>query len=661
MTQKNTPLIVQLLKSVSEQPEFEANKEEGEITKKEIVELRKIVTKNSELEEQSGRLRSSAESFVKEVYSSWLTLYQKRKRQKEGKEYFLENILKSDVELVGESKCDLDTIRSKAQEVLTQPEEFIKQLTINDEDVKPTKSARKRVNKNINNKTNDAEQRKDSSSPNNADKNKLETLTNILYKIHKQTQDILTRCAVAYLIKNHNKISEVEEDVQKLKKRRSEKKVEIKRLGNQIKDNRLPSGRDITGERYSEAFDNLMNQVPKDNKEWEDWIANLSRKISHLPYPIDYLYGDLTWYKNDGGDIVVYFNGWSKYHFKICCNKRQRHFFERFLEDHKAFKGSEKSKEKLSGSLITLRSAQLLWQQGEGKGEPWKVHKLALHCTYDARLWTAEGTEEVRKEKTDKAQKRVSQAEENKKTDKAQKRVSQAEENKKLEKNQQIQLNKDKSSLSRLNNSFNRPSKIAYQGQSNIIVGISFHPIELATVVIVDINTKKVLACNTVKQLLGNAFHLLSRRRRQQVHFRKEREQAQKKDSPCNIGESQLGEYVDKLLANKIVELARQYQAGCIVLPRLKDIREIRASAIQAKAETKIPGDVNAQKLYVKEYNRQIHNWSYNRLQEFIKSKAAELKISIEFGIQPHYGTLEEQARDLAFYAYQCRINTFGR
>ncbi|MEH1951898.1 MAG: type V CRISPR-associated protein Cas12k [Nostoc sp.] len=503
MTQKNTPLILQLLKSVSEQPEFEANKEKGEITKKEIVELRKIATKNSEFEEQSGRLRSSAESFVKEVYSSWLTLYQKRKRQKEGKEYFLENILKSDVELVGESNCDLETIRSKAQEVLTQPEEFIKKLTINDEDVKPTKSARKRVNKNINNKSTDAEQRKDSSSPNNVDKNKLETLTNILYEIHKQTQDILTRCAVAYLIKNHNKISNLEEDIQKLKKRRNEKIVQIKRLENQIQDNRLPSGRDITGERYSEAFGNLMNQVPKNNQEWEDWIANLSKKISQLPYPIDYLYGDLTWYKNDGGNIFVYFNGWSEYHFKICCNKRQRHFFERFLEDHKAFKGSEKGEEKLSGSLITLRSAQLLWQQGEGKGEPWKVHQLALHCTYDVRLWTAEGTEEVRKEKTDKAQKRVSKAEENEKLDDI----------------QQTQLNKDKSSLSRLNNSFNRPGKLIYQGQSNIIVGISFHPVELATVAIVDINTKKVLACNTVKQLLGDAFHLLSRRRRQQVHL----------------------------------------------------------------------------------------------------------------------------------------------
>ncbi|MBD2214108.1 hypothetical protein H6G27_30210 [Nostoc linckia FACHB-104] len=81
------------------------------------------------------------------------------------------------------------------------------------------------------------------------------------------------------------------------------------------------------------------------------------------------------------------------------------------------------------------------------------------------------------------------------------------------------------------------------------------------------------------------------------------------------------------MLAKRIVEVAKEYQASCIVLPTLKDTKEIRTSVIQAKAEAKFPGDVNAQKLYVKEYNRQIHNWSYSRLQESIKSKAAELKI----------------------------------
>ncbi|MBD2214107.1 hypothetical protein H6G27_30205 [Nostoc linckia FACHB-104] len=174
--------------------------------------------------------------------------------------------------------------------------------------------------------------------------------------------------------------------------------------------------------------------------------------------------------------------------------------------------------------MVTLRSVQLLWQKGEGAGEPWKVNKLALHCTYDARLLTAEGTEEVRQEKTDTTQKKVTKP----------------ESNKNLDSDEQKSLNRNISSLSRLNNSFARPSKPIYRGQSNIIVGVSFHPVELATLVVVDIITKEKIICKTVKQLLGDAFSLLSRRRRQQVHFRKEREKAQKKDSPCNMGESQL-------------------------------------------------------------------------------------------------------------------------
>lgn len=609
MTQKNTPLIVQLLEGVSEQPEFDTKKETGEISKKEITELRKSLTKDSDLEKQSGRFRSSADSFVQEVYSSWLTLYKKRIRQKEGKEYFLNNILKSDVELLAESNCDLQTIRDKAQEILAQPEAVLKQIV-------PKESTKNEHPK---------------------------TLTEILYDIHKKTQNNLIRCAAAYLIKNHNKITDNrQEDIKKLKERRNQKKVEIKRLEKQIQDNRVPHGRDITGQTYIQAFDNLINQVPQDNDECEDWIADISRKISQLPYPVDYLYNDLSWYENDEGKIFVYFNGWSDYHFQICCNKRQLHFFNRFLEDYKTFKESEKSETKLSGSLITLRSAQLLWQEGKGKGKPWKVHKLALHCSYDDRLWTAEGTEEVRKEKTDKAKKVVNKA----------------ENNENLDQNQQKNLNKTKTSLSRLDNSLTRPNKVLYQAQPNIIVGISFHPVELATVAIVDINTQNTIAYRTIQQLLGDDYHLLSRRRRQQVHFRKERNKAQKKDAPCNIGESQLGEYIDKLLAKRVIETAKHYQASSIVLPKLKYTKEIRTSAIQAKAEEKYPGDQNAQKLYVKEYNRQIHNWSYNRLLEGIKSKAAELRIGIEFETQPNYGTVQEKARDLTLFAYKSRINT---
>lgn len=139
-----------------------------------------------------------------------------------------------------------------------------------------------------------------------------------------------------------------------------------------------------------------------------------------------------------------------------------------------------------------------------------------MHCTYDARLWTAEGTEEVRRNQIDKTQKQLSKV----------------EQNEDLDETQQIQINKNKSSLSRLDNSFNRPNKPIHQFQANIIIGISFHPVELVTVAIVDINTQKVLVYKSVKQLLGNEYHLLSRRRRQQVQFREQRKKAQERNAP---------------------------------------------------------------------------------------------------------------------------------
>lgn len=149
MTKKNTPLIVELLKAVSKQPEFEAKKENGKITKAEITKLRKFLIKDSDLEKQPGRLRSSADTFVKEVYSSWLTLYQNRKRQKEGKEYFLKSILKSDVELVAESHCDLQTIRDKAQEILAQSKEILNQILTDNKNFKKTNSEQRLSRKKV--------------------------------------------------------------------------------------------------------------------------------------------------------------------------------------------------------------------------------------------------------------------------------------------------------------------------------------------------------------------------------------------------------------------------------------------------------------------------------------------------------------------------------
>ncbi len=101
--------------------------------------------------------------------------------------------------------------------------------------------------------------------------------------------------------------------------------------------------------------------------------------------------------------------------------------------------------------------------------------------------------------------------------------------------------------------------------------------------------------------------------------------------------------------------MAIQYQVSSIVLPDLKNVREILNSEIQVKAEAKIPGCKKAQKRYAKEYRKNIHRWSYARLCDAIKSKAIQKGITIESSRQIPSGTPEIQARDLALIAYHHR------
>ncbi|MEM7717348.1 MAG: hypothetical protein AAF349_28030 [Cyanobacteria bacterium P01_A01_bin.68] len=45
------------------------------------------------------------------------------------------------------------------------------------------------------------------------------------------------------------------------------------------------------------------------------------------------------------------------------------------------------------------------------------------------------------------------------------------------------------------------------------------------------------------------------------------RHKAQKKSAPNNFGESELGQYVDRLLSKEIVAIAKTYSARSIVVP----------------------------------------------------------------------------------------------
>lgn len=612
MAQKNTLLVNELLEQLGKHPDFQTWLEKGELPASTIKNICNSLKNEPQFSGQPGRFYTSAISLVDYTYKSWLALQKRRQRKIEGKERWLQ-ILKTDPELEQASNSSLETIRDKAGEILNK---ISAQLPETPNQKSKTKKAKKA-------KKEDSE--KASSSQ-----------FNILLTAYDRAEDPLSRCAIAYLLKNNCQLSDREEDLQKLTKMRRKKEIEIERLKEQLKS-RIPKGRDLTGEKWLETLAIATSTVPKDESEAKSWQANLLRKSSSVPFPITYETNeDMTWHKNEKGRIFVRFNGLSKHSFEIWCDIRQLHWFQRFVEDQQT---KHDSKDQHSSSLFTLRSGELIWQEHQGKGEPWNIHQLHLHCSIDTRLWTAEGTQKVAKEKTANVEKILTNA--SNKTE--------------LNDRQQAFVKRQQSMLDRINQPFPRPSKPIYQGKPSILVGVSLGLDKPATVAVVDASTKKVLAYSSIKQLLRENYHLLNRRRYQQQRLSRARQQDQKNEANNTFGESELGEYIDRLLAKEIVAIAKAYQAGSIALPKLGDMREILHSEIKAKAEQKIPGYKEGQEKYAKDYRVSIHNWSYGRVIDNIQSQAAKAGINIEVGMQPLQGTSQEKARDLAIAAYQSR------
>lgn len=176
-----------------------------------------------------------------------------------------------------------------------------------------------------------------------------------------------------------------------------------------------------------------------------------------------------------------------------------------------------------------------------------------------------------------------------------------------------------------------------------------------ATIAVWDAHANQVLAHYGIRQLLGENYRLLTRRRSQEQKTSHQRHKAQKQSAPNQFGESELGQYVDRLIAKAIVTISKTYEAGSIAVPKLRDIREIVEAEIKAKAQQKCPGYLEGQQKYAKQYRASVHRWSYGRLIENIRSQATKLGIGIEEAKQPLIGKLEEKAQAVAISAYQTR------
>lgn len=609
MAERNTPLINALIEQLSQHPEFEPWRRKGKLSSAVVSELCKPLKTDSRFSGQPARLYVSAEHAADYIFKSWLAIQKRLQQKLDGKLRWLE-MLQSDEELTQASGVDLSKIRDRAAEILQKL-----QLAVSEETVPNSSQKGKKPKK------------KASSD---------RSLANQLFDRYQNSKDVLNRCTIAYLLKNGCTVPQQDEDPQKFAHRRRKVEIQVKRLQDQI-ESRIPQGRDLTGQSWLNTLETATQTVPKDNTEAKRWQDRLLTQPSVLPFPLIFETNeDLVWDKNEKGRLCVHFPGLSKHTFAIYCDQRQLHWFQRFLEDQKTKKAS---KDQHSSGLFTLRSARLAWQEGEGKGNPWDVHRLILYCTVDTRLWTAEGTQQAQHEKAAEVAKKITQME------------SKGD----LLETQQAYVKRLNSTLSRLNTPFDRPSRPLHQGQSHIVVGLCMGLEKPATVAVWDAHTNQVLAHYGIRQLLGENYRLLNRRRSQQQKTAHQRHKAQKRSAPNQVGESELGQYVDRLIAKAIVAIAKTYNAGSIAVPKLGDIREIVEAEIKAKAQQKCPGYLEGQQKYAKQYRASVHRWSYGRLIESIRSQATKLGIVIEEAKQPLVGKLEEKAQAVAIAAYQAR------
>jgi hypothetical protein len=594
MSDRNTPLVNELLRLVAIHPDFLTWRSKGKLPTAEVTKLSKALKTDPRFSNQPAKFHISAEKTVLYTFKSWLAIQKRVQWQLEGKISWL-RMLRTDEESIADCGQGLEQIRTKAQALILRYQSA-------DDSAESQKHLRKS-----------------------------------LYQAYERTEDSLSRSAIAYLLRNRCQIpSETSEDLQKFLKYRSKIENQVKRLTQQL-ENRLPRGRDITGERFLTTLELATRNVPIDNAEASRWQSQLLERPELVPFPITLESNmDLMWFRDLDGKIGLHIGGISEYEFTIGCGQRQLHYFQRFLSDYQTMLAS---KGQHTSSLFLLRSAKLIWVPIKGKQEPWNVYHLYLSCTLDTRLLTAEGTELVKQEVaigTDK--KLVIMRGKLDRTD-----------------TQDNYVKRLQSTLDKLERPFDRPSKSVYQGQSNIMVAVSMGLQSPVTAIAIDITTQKILAYRNTKQLLGDNYRLINRQRNLQTQQRHSSHKAQKQGLSHQFSNSELGEHLDRLFAKAIIELAQTHLANSIALPKLDQIRLSIQSEIDTMAQQKVPDYLEGQKKYAKQVRINLHNWSYNRLNESILNKAAQSGIAIEYGNQPARASPTEQAREVAMSAYAKR------
>jgi protein involved in ribonucleotide reduction len=264
MTQQHTPLINQLNLKVAQHRDFADWRSNNKVDADALKALWRSFEEDSQFATMPDRAFVSARLVISNTYSSWLALQAGRQENLEKLSSSLE-VLKTDAELIAISGCSLDTLRSKAKDVLSQVNAQIASSG-------KTKKSKKAIDGGI---------------------------YKLLYKKHRTTTDAQEKCAVAYLIKNRFEIrgEETEEDIEKLRNliHRKEKQIEI--LQKQLQS-RLPKGRPWVGKDILDEIKSIG--TVKNEIEWNLVESALLKQQTFLPHPILFESSDdLIWFRDE--------------------------------------------------------------------------------------------------------------------------------------------------------------------------------------------------------------------------------------------------------------------------------------------------------------------------------------------------------------------------
>jgi hypothetical protein len=157
----------------------------------------------------------------------------------------------------------------------------------------------------------------------------------------------------------------------------------------------------------------------------------------------------------------------------------------------------------------------------------------------------------------------------------------------------------------------------------------------------------------SILQLSLEPYRLVNRwRQEQKKNMCGRKEEQQRGFYAESSKESNQSQYLNRLIARRLIQLCQKWQVGNIMLPDFGALGESIECEMQARAKRKFPDDnVKLQKQYAKHLRMEFQRWNHKGLAQSICSCAASIGIPVKTGRQPRQGTLREKATAMAIAA----------